>query len=83
MAARTEAGEEPGAGAPSGESPQQQGLPGTGPPSNGDSTMHMAGLTTTSGMPMSILEKGWEKPSPIQEASILIALSGRDIKAHA
>jgi ATP-dependent RNA helicase DDX6/DHH1 len=24
-----------------------------------------------------IFEKGWEKPSPIQEASIPIALSGR------
>ena len=26
---------------------------------------------------------GWEKPSPIQEASIPIALSGRDILARA
>ena len=26
---------------------------------------------------MGIFEKGWEKPSPIQEASIPIALSGR------
>ncbi|KHN80257.1 ATP-dependent RNA helicase cgh-1 [Toxocara canis] len=25
---------------------------------------------------MGIFEKGWEKPSPIQEASIAIALSG-------
>ena len=26
---------------------------------------------------MGIFEKGWEKPSPIQEASIPIALTGR------
>lgn len=26
---------------------------------------------------MGIFEKGWEKPSPIQEASIGVALSGR------
>lgn len=26
---------------------------------------------------MGIFEKGWEKPSPIQEASIAIALSGK------
>lgn len=32
---------------------------------------------------MGIFEKGWEKPSPIQEASIPIALSGRDIIARA
>ena len=32
---------------------------------------------------MGIFEKGWEKPSPIQEASIPIALSGRDILARA
>merc|ERR1719251_56181 len=32
---------------------------------------------------MDIFEKGWEKPSPIQEASIPIALSGRDILARA
>jgi len=30
-----------------------------------------------------IFEKGWEKPSPIQEASIPIALTGRDILARA
>jgi len=30
-----------------------------------------------------IFEKGWEKPSPIQEASIPIALAGRDILARA
>lgn len=30
-----------------------------------------------------IFEKGWEKPSPIQEASIAIALSGQDILARA
>jgi len=34
-------------------------------------------------MLMGIFEKGWEKPSPIQEASIPIALSGRDILARA
>ena len=32
---------------------------------------------------MGIFEKGWEKPSPIQEASIAIALTGRDILARA
>lgn len=32
---------------------------------------------------MGIFEKGWEKPSPIQEASIPVALSGRDILARA
>jgi ATP-dependent RNA helicase DDX6/DHH1 len=32
---------------------------------------------------MGIYEKGWEQPSPIQEASIPIALSGRDILARA
>ncbi|KAG8197919.1 hypothetical protein JTE90_020297 [Oedothorax gibbosus] len=32
---------------------------------------------------MGIFEKGWEKPSPIQEASIPIALLGRDILARA
>merc|ERR1719505_508289 len=32
---------------------------------------------------MGIFEKGWEKPSPIQEASIPIALSGPDILARA
>ena len=30
-----------------------------------------------------IFEKGWEKPSPIQEASIPIAQSGRDVLARA
>uniref|UniRef100_A0AC35TIT0 RNA helicase n=1 Tax=Rhabditophanes sp. KR3021 TaxID=114890 RepID=A0AC35TIT0_9BILA len=30
-----------------------------------------------------IYEKGWEKPSPIQEASIAVALSGQDILARA
>jgi ATP-dependent RNA helicase DDX6/DHH1 len=30
-----------------------------------------------------IFEKGWERPSPIQEASIAIALSGQDILARA
>uniref|UniRef100_A0A1I8BWT6 RNA helicase n=1 Tax=Meloidogyne hapla TaxID=6305 RepID=A0A1I8BWT6_MELHA len=30
-----------------------------------------------------IFEKGWEKPSPIQEASIAIALSGQDVLARA
>lgn len=32
---------------------------------------------------MGIFEKGWEKPSPIQEASIPIALARRDILARA
>ena len=32
---------------------------------------------------MGIYEKGWENPSPIQEASIPVALSGRDILARA
>merc|ERR1712061_540060 len=32
---------------------------------------------------MGIFEKGWEKPSPVQEESIPIALSGRDIVARA
>ncbi|WKX99050.1 hypothetical protein Q1695_014152 [Nippostrongylus brasiliensis] len=32
---------------------------------------------------MGIFEKGWEKPSPIQEASIGVALSGQDILARA
>ncbi|XP_033100157.1 ATP-dependent RNA helicase cgh-1-like [Anneissia japonica] len=32
---------------------------------------------------MGIFEMGWEKPSPIQEASIPVALSGRDIIARA
>lgn len=32
---------------------------------------------------MGIFEKGWEKPSPIQEASIPIALIGRDVLARA
>lgn len=32
---------------------------------------------------MGIFEKGWEKPSPIQEASIPIALAGRHILARA
>ena len=43
--------------------------------------MHMACFTTTRGMlgKKGTLEKGWEKPSPTQEASISIALSGRDI----
>lgn len=32
---------------------------------------------------MGIFEKGWEKPSPIQEASIPMAMSGRDVLARA
>ncbi|KAK7490322.1 hypothetical protein BaRGS_00018483 [Batillaria attramentaria] len=32
---------------------------------------------------MGIFEKGWERPSPIQEASIPIALTGRDVLARA
>lgn len=35
------------------------------------------------GLLMGIFEKGWEKPSPIQEASIPIALTGKDILARA
>lgn len=32
---------------------------------------------------MGIFEKGWEKPSPIQEASIPMAISGHDVLARA
>ncbi|KAL7675469.1 hypothetical protein ACOME3_001735 [Neoechinorhynchus agilis] len=32
---------------------------------------------------MGVFEKGWERPSPIQEASIPVALTGRDILARA
>jgi ATP-dependent RNA helicase DDX6/DHH1 len=32
---------------------------------------------------MGVFEKGWEKPSPIQEASIPMALTGRDVLARA
>ena len=32
---------------------------------------------------MGIFEKGYEKPSPIQEESIPVALAGRDILARA
>ncbi|XP_031624940.1 ATP-dependent RNA helicase me31b [Contarinia nasturtii] len=32
---------------------------------------------------MGIFEKGWEKPSPIQEAAIPVALGGKDILARA
>ncbi len=32
---------------------------------------------------MGIFEKGWEKPSPIQEAAIPVALLGRDLLARA
>ena len=32
---------------------------------------------------MGVFEKGWEKPSPIQEATIAPTLSGRDILARA
>ena len=32
---------------------------------------------------MGIFEKGYEKPSPIQEESIPVALAGRDIMARA
>ena len=32
---------------------------------------------------MGIFEKGFEKPSPIQEQSIPVALAGRDIMARA
>ena len=33
--------------------------------------------------PSGIYEKGWEKPSPVQEHSIPIALTGRDVLARA
>jgi len=32
---------------------------------------------------MGIFEKGWEKPSPVQEASIPIALAGKDVLGRA
>lgn len=32
---------------------------------------------------MGVFEMGWEKPSPIQEAAIPIALGGKDILARA
>jgi len=32
---------------------------------------------------MGIFEKGWEKPSPVQEASLPVSLSGKDILARA
>merc|ERR1712184_65114 len=59
-----------------------------------DSRMKTSDVTDTKGnefedfclkreLLMGIFEKGWEKPSPIQEASIPIALSGRDILARA
>lgn len=32
---------------------------------------------------MGIYEKGFEKPSPVQEAAIPVALAGRDILARA
>ncbi|XP_037024457.1 ATP-dependent RNA helicase me31b [Bradysia coprophila] len=35
------------------------------------------------GLLMGIFQKGWEKPSPIQEAAIPIALGGKDILARA
>jgi superfamily II DNA/RNA helicase len=43
----------------------------------------MVYFITSGELLMGIFEKGWEKPSPIQEASIPIALSGRDILARA
>ena len=82
-AIHTEIGEEPGAGAYSGESSQQQGLRGARAPSSGDKTMHLAGFTTMSGMPRGLFKKGGEKPSPIQETSIPITLLERDIRARA
>lgn len=32
---------------------------------------------------MGIFEKGWEKPSPIQEVTIPLAMAGKDILARA
>lgn len=32
---------------------------------------------------MGIYEKGWERPSPVQDASIPAAVSGKDILARA
>lgn len=32
---------------------------------------------------MGIFEKGWERPSPIQEAAIPVTLTGRNILARA
>ena len=80
MAALIGAGEEPGTGASSSEGSQQQGMQGTETPSNGDSTWHITDYTTASRVTRGNFEKGWVKPSPIQEDSYLIALSGRDIR---
>jgi len=81
------AGQQPAGGGP-GNWKQQLKLP---PKDNRQKT---ADVTDTKGnefedfclkreLLMGIFEKGWEKPSPIQEASIPIALSGRDILARA
>uniref|UniRef100_A0A8D0A9X2 RNA helicase n=1 Tax=Sander lucioperca TaxID=283035 RepID=A0A8D0A9X2_SANLU len=59
-----------------------------------DTRMRTADVTSTKGnefedyclkreLLMGIFEMGWEKPSPVQEESIPIALSGRDILARA
>ncbi|CAF4653217.1 unnamed protein product, partial [Rotaria sp. Silwood2] len=59
-----------------------------------DSRARTSDVTNTSGhdfedyclkreLLMGIYEKGWEKPSPIQEHSIPIALTGRDVLARA
>ncbi|KAG7457245.1 putative ATP-dependent RNA helicase ddx6 [Solea senegalensis] len=59
-----------------------------------DTRMRTSDVTSTKGnefedyclkreLLMGIFEMGWEKPSPIQEESIPIALSGRDILARA
>ena len=47
------------------------------------SALKLLAFITPGELLMGIFEKGWEKPSPIQEASIPIALSGRDILARA
>merc|ERR1719436_1315186 len=59
-----------------------------------DNRMKTADVTNTKGnefedfclkreLLMGIFEKGWEKPSPVQEESLPISLSGRDIVARA
>jgi len=59
-----------------------------------DTRMKTADVTNTKGnefedfclkreLLMGIFEKGWEKPSPVQEESLPISLSGRDIVARA
>jgi len=45
--------------------------------------MQFEQMALSRGLLMGIFEKGWEVPSPIQEAAIPIALSGRDVVARA